>query len=87
MGNLALTYSNQGRLDEAQELQSKELAIWANMLGAEYPDTLISMYNLASIFTAQARNQEALLLIRECYELRNQILGAKDPNTRSSYKT
>jgi len=73
-------------LDEAEELQTKELNICAKVLGAEHLDTLISMHNLASIFRAQRRNQEALSLIRECYKLQKQILGVEHPYTQSSYE-
>jgi hypothetical protein len=55
MANLALTYKNQGRWKEAEELQAKELNICSRVLGAEHPDTLTSMNNLASTYSNQRR--------------------------------
>ena len=86
MANLAFTYRGQGRLHEAEKLQTEELRMCAKVLGADHPDTFIRMHNLALIFMAQGRNQKALSLIRECYELRKQILGAEHPYTQSSNK-
>ncbi|KAK4031430.1 hypothetical protein C8A01DRAFT_21339, partial [Parachaetomium inaequale] len=50
MANLALTYANQGRWRNAEDLQAKELDICSRVLGEEHPDTLTSMGNLASTF-------------------------------------
>lgn len=49
MANLASTYWNQGRWEEAEVLQAKELALCSKKLGQRHPDTLISMKNLAFI--------------------------------------
>ncbi|KAF2875763.1 Tetratricopeptide repeat-domain-containing protein, partial [Massariosphaeria phaeospora] len=55
IGNLALTYRNQGRWKEAEELQAKELEICSRVLGEEHPSTLTSMANLASTYSNQGR--------------------------------
>ncbi len=54
------------------------------MLGEEHPDTLISMDNLASIWKAQDRDEEAVKPMTECARLGMQILGADHPSTLSS---
>jgi tetratricopeptide (TPR) repeat protein len=59
MGNLPLTYWNQGRWKEAKELQAKDLDICSRVLGAEHPDTLTSMANLALTYRKQGRWKEA----------------------------
>jgi hypothetical protein len=59
MGNLASTFSSQGRWKEAEELQAKGLGICSKVLGEEHPHTLTSMGNLASIFSKQGRWKEA----------------------------
>ena len=50
MGNLANTYSNQGRWNEAEELQVLIISIKKKLLGAEDPGTLMSMEDLARIY-------------------------------------
>jgi hypothetical protein len=50
MANLASTYWNQGRWDEAEELFVRVMETSLRVLGEEYPDTLTSMASLASIW-------------------------------------
>ncbi|KAF2185808.1 hypothetical protein K469DRAFT_777737 [Zopfia rhizophila CBS 207.26] len=47
MANLALTYRNKGRWDEAEELVVQVMETCKRVLGPEHPDTLISMNNLS----------------------------------------
>lgn len=54
------------------------------MLGAEHPDTLDSMNNLAFIWKGQGRDTEALKLIQECVQLRTRVFGNNHPDTNSS---
>ena len=46
MGNLALSYNNLGRWNEAEELEVQVMDMRKKLLGAEHPDTLISMESL-----------------------------------------
>ena len=48
MAKLTLTYSNQGRLEEAEKLEVQVLETFKTKVGADHPDTLTSMSNLAS---------------------------------------
>jgi tetratricopeptide (TPR) repeat protein len=57
--NLALTYRNQGRWKEAEELFMQMIKIRKRMLGTEYPDTLTSIINLALTYRNQGRWKEA----------------------------
>jgi hypothetical protein len=50
MGNLALTYWNQGRWKEAEELQVQVMQMSKRMLTDKHPDTLTSMANLAATY-------------------------------------
>ena len=43
MGNLAATYWNQGRWNEAEQLEVQVMNIRKKLLGAQHPDTLSSM--------------------------------------------
>ena len=50
MANLASIYRNQGRWKEAEELEVQVIETTKRVLGEEYPATLTSMANLASIY-------------------------------------
>jgi Tetratricopeptide repeat len=54
------------------------------VLGAEHPDTLTSMNNLAFTMKEQVRYVEAIELMTECVRLQVQILGTKHPDVISS---
>ena len=47
MTNLAVTYREQGRWNEAEHLQVQVMEMRKKLIGAEHPDTLNSMTNLA----------------------------------------
>ena len=51
------------------------------MLGAEHPDTLTSMANLASTYRNQGRWKEAEDLGVQVKETRKRVLGAEHPST------
>src|SRR5467141_3805428 len=55
IGNLALTYRNQGRWKEAEELQLRAMETSLTVLGQEHPNTLASMATLASTYSNQGR--------------------------------
>ena len=59
MGNLASTYWNQGRWNEAEQLEVQVMEMTKKLLGAEHPDTLTTMGNLASTYWNQGRWNEA----------------------------
>ena len=50
MENLANTYSNQGNLNEAEQLQVQVLVIQKKLLDVEHPDTLQTIGNLAGTY-------------------------------------
>ena len=84
MANLALTFWNQGRWKEAEELFVQVMETRKRVLGEEHPDTLTSMNNLAFTFKAQGHNDEAVSLMENCFQLRKQVLGPQHPYTTSS---
>ena len=53
-------------------------------LGADHPDTLISMNNLAFTLKGQGLTNKAILLMEDCYKLRVVVLGPQHPHTKSS---
>ena len=59
IAQLANTYCDQGRLNEAEQLVVQLVDVEKTVLGAEHPDTLTSMKNLASTYRYQGRVCEA----------------------------
>jgi pentatricopeptide repeat protein len=55
MHNLASTYGNQGRWEEAEKLFVQAMETLKTKLGADHPHTLASMNNLASTYQEQGR--------------------------------
>jgi Tetratricopeptide repeat len=84
MGNLALSYANAGRKDEALKLREKTLAIQRDKLGADHPDTLLSMSNLAKSYAGAGRYSDALELVKEAFALRKAKVGPDYPDTLRS---
>ena len=81
MGNLAVSYGNAGRLEEALGLREEVLRLRREKLGAEHPDTLGAMGNLAISYRDAGRPEEALGLGEEVLRLRRKKLGAEHPDT------
>src|SRR5436309_15314421 len=54
------------------------------VLGAEHPDTLTSMGNLASTYRNQGRWKEAEELELQVMETRMRVVGAEHPDTLAS---
>jgi hypothetical protein len=54
------------------------------VLGAEHPNTLTSMSNLASTFSNQGRWKEAEELEVQVIDTRKRVLGAEHPDTLTS---
>ena len=51
------------------------------VLGAEHPHTLAGMANLAFMFKSQSRNEEAILLMKYCFQLQKQALAPQHYHT------
>jgi Flp pilus assembly protein TadD len=84
MANLASTYSNQGRWEDAEKLELQVMETRKTKLGADYPDTLGIMNNLAFTWKAQGRSVEAIVMMRQCVQQRQQVLKAGHANLESS---
>ena len=72
---------------EAEELQAYHLELRTRKLGQKHPDTLISMMNLALIWEEMGRRDDAIVLVQQCFELRQQVLGPGHPYTVSTLST
>ncbi|KAJ9660144.1 hypothetical protein H2201_007051 [Coniosporium apollinis] len=73
--------SEQGQLRQAEELYAQAVKKRKDVLGAEHPDTLGSMNNLASTYLGQGRLTGAEELNMQVVEARKRVLGAKHPET------
>jgi tetratricopeptide (TPR) repeat protein len=81
MNDLAMTYSDQGRWKEAEELQVQVMETGKRVLGADHPDTLANMNNLALTYSNQGRWKEAEELQVQVMETGNRVFGAGHPDT------
>ncbi|KAG9568778.1 hypothetical protein KCU77_g642, partial [Aureobasidium melanogenum] len=84
MLNLATIYSNQGRWEEAEELQVSVLESHKRVVGEEHPHTLTSMAHLASTYSHQGRWEETEELQVSVLESNKRVVGEEHPNTLSS---
>ncbi|KAH8655573.1 hypothetical protein BX600DRAFT_384999, partial [Xylariales sp. PMI_506] len=60
IANLASTYWNQGRWQEAEKLDVQVMETRKTKLGDNHPDTLTSMANLAFTWKVSRKYQEAI---------------------------
>jgi CHAT domain-containing protein/tetratricopeptide (TPR) repeat protein len=74
----------QGKYAEAGALAEQVLAARERVLGAEHPNTLTSVNNLAFLYQAQGRYGEAEPLYRRALAARERVLGAEHPDTLQS---
>ncbi len=84
MANLASTYRNQGRWEEAEKLEVQVMETRKTKLGADHPDTLMSMANLALTWKSQGRHTDALVLMKDCALAQQRVIGPEHPDTLSS---
>jgi tetratricopeptide (TPR) repeat protein len=80
----AMALSSDGRWEEAESLQVKDLEICSRKLGDDHPDTLTSMANLASTYRNQGRWEEAEELEVQVMESSKTKLGDDHPDTLTS---
>ncbi len=79
-------YYNVNLFSKASEQYRNSFGLWESELGAEHPDTLKALNNLAQTQLAlgAASDPETEQLCRRAYEGRVKILGAADPATLRS---
>jgi hypothetical protein len=78
---------NQGRWEEAEQLEVQVMETCKTKLGADHPDTLLSMANLAFTLESTSRHAEAIDLLRTCVAKQQRILGPAHPHTVSNSNT
>ena len=70
MANLGSTYRDQGRWNEAEQLQIQVMDMTKKIFGADHPDTLTSMENLACTYRDQGRICESAMLELEVMNIK-----------------
>jgi hypothetical protein len=80
----AFFYRDQGRYREAEKLELLSVETRSRVLRQEYPDTLISMGNLASTPSNQGWWKEAEELFMQVMEMSLRVLGQEHPCTLTS---
>jgi eukaryotic-like serine/threonine-protein kinase len=73
-----------GQAKKAAEQEEAARSIYARYLGADDPQTLLAMHNLASSWAVLGRVDDALKLREEALVLRRAKLGADNPDTLAS---
>ncbi|KAF2188857.1 HET-domain-containing protein [Zopfia rhizophila CBS 207.26] len=80
----AMSLHSDGRYNEAEELFAQVMETRKRVLGAEHPDTLTSMANLASTYRNQGRWKAAEELEVQVMETCKKKLGTDHPDTLNS---
>ena len=81
---LAVAYAGLGVPDAAERVLQECNDIRHELLGAEHPDTLTCMNDLAYLYVQQGRFDEAEPLYVEAIEISGRVLGEEHPETLAS---
>jgi tetratricopeptide (TPR) repeat protein len=84
MNNLAMVLSDQGKYEQAEEMQRQALGLQETVLGKEHPGTLRSMNNLATILRDQGKYEQAEEMQCQALRLQETVLGKEHPQTLMS---
>jgi tetratricopeptide (TPR) repeat protein len=83
LNNLAACCQAQGRLDEAEPLYRRALAIKEKLLGNDHPDTALTLHNLAVLCADLGRPGEAESLYCRALTTFTAVLGPDHPHART----
>ncbi|MEU8080446.1 tetratricopeptide repeat protein [Catellatospora citrea] len=78
---LAYYLDDIGNFDNAEPLHGECIALRTELLGAEHPDTLNALNNLATVLRRTDRLEEAGELHQRILEVRQRTLGTQHPDT------
>ncbi|KAL9630085.1 MAG: hypothetical protein Q9164_006593 [Protoblastenia rupestris] len=84
LSNAAWYAAEQGRYDEAEQMDRRALDGREKVLGKEHPDTLMSVSNLALVLQYQGKYDEAEQINRQALDGREKVLGKEHPDTLTS---
>jgi eukaryotic-like serine/threonine-protein kinase len=78
------TYTDLGLHAEAGKQLERALDLRRRVLGAEHPDTLTTMSNLAAVYDLEGKFAETEALFSQILEIRRRVLGPEHPDTLGS---
>ena len=81
---LGIQYARSGRLDEAEALFIKSIALQEKTKGSMHPDLAKSLNNLAELYRTQNRESEAEALHLRILAIRERSLGPNHPDVAKS---
>ncbi|KAI4086757.1 MAG: hypothetical protein LQ339_009003 [Xanthoria mediterranea] len=84
LSNAAWYAAEQGRYDEAEQMNRRALDGYEKVLGKEHPSTLTSVSNLASVLRFQGKYDEAEQINRRALDSSEKVLGNEHPSTLTS---
>lgn len=84
ISRISRVFEEAGRWHDAEELRTRILEKRKSVLGADHPNTLINMGNLALVYREQGRYTEAEQLERQVLEKRKVVKGADHSDTIAS---
>ncbi|EED11465.1 kinesin, putative [Talaromyces stipitatus ATCC 10500] len=73
-----------GKYEEAEAIHRRAVTIHEKVLGAEHPDTLVSVSHLGSVLQSQGQYEEAEVMHRRAFASREKVLGTEHPDTLAS---
>lgn len=79
--DIALSYSNADKLEEALKIKNILLQAYEKYLGKNHPYYLNIKNDIAMIYSHSERHQEAIQMLQDVYEKRKEILGEIKPST------
>ncbi|KAI4219106.1 MAG: hypothetical protein L6R36_008560 [Xanthoria steineri] len=84
LSNAAWYAAEQGRYDEAEQMNRRALDGYEKVLGKEHSDTLTSVSNLALVLRHQSKYDEAEQMNRRALDGGEKVLGKEHPSTLTS---
>ncbi|KAF9040324.1 hypothetical protein BDP27DRAFT_1347492, partial [Rhodocollybia butyracea] len=81
--NLAISYSEVGRFNDALQLAEPLVELSKKIMGEDHPDTLSRIQNLANRYSKVGRYNDAVQLEEPLVELSKKVLGEEHPDTLS----
>jgi len=81
---LGIQYARSGRLDEAEALFKKSIALLEKTVGPMHPDLAKSLNNLAELYRSQNRESEAEAIHQRILAIREKSLGPNHPDVAKS---
>jgi tetratricopeptide (TPR) repeat protein len=87
LNDLATSYDEAGRKDEALKMREQAVTLRRKAIGPEDPDTLNAMADLANSYQDAGRADEALKLREDLLALRRKIFGPQHPDTLAAMNT